>query len=326
MHGEGIRSVRSPLQRVIDPLRLQLVLEVGRHGSITRAADACGIGQPTASAHLRTLEAAAGQPLFMRAGRGTQLTDAGRVMAEHAAIVLSALQSLHEELGAISGGRAGTLRLAACAEVGNYVLPDVLSTFAAEREGAEIRVHVVTSAEVARLVAHDEVDLGIAGETRRVDGVVAERLMRDELIGIARPGSPALTAYALKRMTLVVTPAGSSTRAQTERLLSRVGRPARLIEVGSVEAVKRAVASGVGIAFVSLLAAADELERGDLEAFGLAGAGPLERWLQVLRPANRRPAPLARAFESVLRSFCAPPIQGTDGSHTELPLPSSARS
>src|SRR5918999_3250884 len=108
MHGEGIPAIRSPLQRVIDPLRLQLVLEVGRHGSITRAADACGIGQPTASAHLRTLETAAGQPLFVREGRGTRLTDAGRVMAEHAALVLSALESLHNELAALSGAEAGT--------------------------------------------------------------------------------------------------------------------------------------------------------------------------------------------------------------------------
>jgi molybdate transport repressor ModE-like protein len=325
MRGEGIRTIRSPLQRVIDPLRLQLVLEVGRHGSITRAADVCGIGQPTASAHLRTLEMAAGQPLFERAGRGTQLTDAGRVMAEHAAVVLSALESLHDELGAISGGRAGTLRLATCAEFGNYVLPGVLSSFAAECERAEIRVHVAPSAEVARRVAHDEADLGIAGEMRRFDGVVAERLVRDELVGIGPPGMPALTAFALQRMTLVATPAGSSTRAHTERVLSRTARPARVIEVGSVEAVKRAVASGVGVAFVSLLAAADELERGDLMAFGLAGAGSVERWLQVLRPAHRRPAPLARAFERTLRALSASPIQSADGSHHELPLPSSAR-
>jgi molybdate transport repressor ModE-like protein len=322
MHGEGIRSVRSPLQRVIDPLRLQLVLEVGRHGSITRAADACGIGQPTASAHLRTLEAAAGQPLFVRAGRGTQLTEAGRVVAEHAALVLSALESLHNELGAMSGAQAGTLRLAACAEFGNYVLPRVLSAFAAERQQVDIRVSVEPSSEVARLVAHGEVDLGIAAETRRVEGVVAERLMRDELIGIGPPGLPVTT---LDRMTLVLPPAGSSIRAQTERVLARAGRPARLVEVASVEAVKRAVAAGVGVAFVSLLAVSDELERGELRAVAFRGTGPLERWLHVLRAAHGRPTPLARAFEQTLRAICEPPIQSADGRHLHLRLHSATR-
>jgi molybdate transport repressor ModE-like protein len=325
MEGEGIRTVRSPLQRVIDPLRLQLVVELSRHGSITRAADACGIGQPTASAHLRTLETAAGQPLFVREGRGTRLTDAGRVMAEHAALVLSALESLHDELGALSRAQAGTLRLAACAEFGTYVLPGVLSRFAAEHARVDIRVRVAPSAEVARLVARDEAHLGIAGDAGRFDGVVAERLMRDELVGIGPPGMQAIAPLPIQRMTLVVTPPGSSTRAHAERILARAGRPARWVEVDSVEAVKRAVASGVGIALVSMLAAADELERGELQAFALHGAGPLERWLHLVRAVHRRPAPLARAFERTLRSTCPRSIQSADGSHHELPLPSVAR-
>jgi LysR family transcriptional regulator, low CO2-responsive transcriptional regulator len=325
MHEQGIRAVRSPLQRVIDPLRLQLVMEVGRHGSITRAADACGIGQPTASAHLRTLETAAGQPLFVRAGRGTRLTDAGRVMAEHAAVVLSALEALHNELAALSGAEAGMLRVAVCEEFGTSVLPAVLARLTSERPRVEIRVDIEPSAVVARLVAHDEAELGVAGEPGRTEGVVTQRLLRDELIGIGAPGLQAMTPFALHRMTLVVPPTGSSTRAQTERLLARAGRPARLVEVGSVEAVKRAVASGVGIAFVSLLAAAEQLERGELEAFGLRGVGPMERWLHLLRPVHRRPSPLARAFEHALRSVCAPAIQGADTRHTELPLPSAAR-
>jgi DNA-binding transcriptional LysR family regulator len=315
MQGEGIRAVRTPLLRVIDPLRLQLVVELGRHGSITRAADACGIGQPTASAHLRTLETAAGQPLFVRAGRGTHLTDAGRVMAEHAALVLSALDSLHDELAAIGRGQAGSLRIAACAEFGNYVLPAMLARFAGERQRVEIRVRVAPSAEVARLVAHDEAHLGIAADTEPVDGVVAERLMRDELVGICPPGMPAMTRFAVNRTTLVVPPPGSSTRAHAERILARAGRPARLVEVDSVEAVKRAVAAGTGVAFVSLLAAVGELERGELQAFTLRAMGPFERWLYVLHAARRRPAPLSLAFERALRIECA------DTSHPELPLP-----
>ncbi len=51
------------LQRVLDPLRLRLLLEVDRFGSITRAAEACSMGQPTASTHLRILESAVGHRL-----------------------------------------------------------------------------------------------------------------------------------------------------------------------------------------------------------------------------------------------------------------------
>jgi molybdate transport repressor ModE-like protein len=306
---------RSPLQRVIDPLRLQLVLEVGRHGSITRAADACGISQPSASAHLRTLEAAAGQPLFARAGRGTRLTDAGRVLAEHAAVVLSTLEALHEELSALGGAQAGTLRVASCGDFGNYVLPHVLSAFAADRPRVEIRVAIAPSGDVARAVAGGVADVGIAGEMRRLDDVEAERLMRDELIGIRPSGLPVIAPFALQGMTLVVSTSASSTRAHTERLLATIGRPARLVELDSVEAVKRAVAAGVGVAFVSMLAASDELERDELQAFGIHGSGPLERWLELLRPRHRRPTPVARAFADALREYCGRHMQIVDRTH-----------
>jgi molybdate transport repressor ModE-like protein len=312
---------RSPLQRVIDPLRLQLVLEVGRHGSITRAADACAISQPTASAHLRTLEAAAGQPLFARAGRGTRLTDAGRVLATHAAIVLSALEGLDEELRALGGGQAGTLRVAACGDFGNYVLPQALSAFAADRPRVEIQVAIAPSGGVARAVARGAADVGIAGEMRRLDDVSAERLLRDELIGIVAPDLPLIGPFALHGRTLVVSTRESSTRAHVERLFTTIGRPARLVELDSVEAVKRAVVARVGIAFVSLLAASDELERGELRAFALRGAAPLERWLELVRPAHRRPRPLAQAFEHALRAHCQRYMRNADGTHPELDLP-----
>jgi molybdate transport repressor ModE-like protein len=313
---------RSPLQRAIDPLRLQLVLEVGRHGSITRAAEACGIAQPSASAHLRTLEAAAGQPLFSRAGRGTRLTDAGRVVAEQAAVVLSALDSLHEELNALAGAQAGTLRLAACGDFGNYVLPEVLSAFLADRPHVEVRVTVAPSGDVARAVARGVADIGIAGEMRRGEDVIAEPLMRDQLIGIGPPDLPVM--LGLHDATLVVSARASSTRAHTERVLASIGRPARLVELDSVEAVKRAVKAGVGVAFVSMLAASAELERGDLWAFGIRPMGPLERWLELLRPKHRRPTPLAQAFEHTLRA-CLRRMSLPDGTHQELALPHLSR-
>jgi len=312
---------RSPLQRAIDPLRLQLVLEVGRHGSITRAAEACGIGQPTAAAHLRTLEAAAGQPLFARTGRGTSLTDAGRVVAEHAAIVLSALEGMHEELHTVGGAQAGTLSLASCGDFGNYLLPRVLSEFTAGRPRVDIRVTIAPSGDVARAVATSAADVGIAGEMRGLDDVVAERLMRDELIGIGRADLPVVGRFDLRDETLLVSTRASSTRAHTERLLSPFGWPARTVELDSVEAVKRSVAAGVGIAFVSMMAAADELERGELRPFGFRGAGPLERWLVLLRQKHRRPTPIAQAFEHTLRAFCARHMRIADGTHPELDLP-----
>src|SRR5436305_1247740 len=87
--GRTANAAFPQMHRLLDPLRLRLVLAVERHGSISAAAEACAVGQPTASSHLRTLESALGERLYERAGRGTRLTDAGKVLARHAEAVMS---------------------------------------------------------------------------------------------------------------------------------------------------------------------------------------------------------------------------------------------
>jgi len=79
------------LAELWDTTRMRLLVEIERRGSLSAAAQAIGIGQPSASAHLRTLESAAGQRLVERNGRGSRLTEGGRVLAAHAAQALAAL-------------------------------------------------------------------------------------------------------------------------------------------------------------------------------------------------------------------------------------------
>ena len=293
---------------VIVPRRLRLLLEVQRLGSITRAAEACSVGQPTASADLRMLEAAVGRPLCIRAGRATRLTDAGRVLAAHVAMTLSMVEGVEQELASLDDGLAGTAQVAASDGFGAYVVPSVLATFARERPHVEIETLVATSGDVVRLVAQGVVQLGIAGTIRRVPGVVTEPLTQDELVWVARPGefSPGRSATAELAGLRVVVPRGaSSTRALVERTLSRARcRPDRLVEVDSVEGVKRAVRAGAGIAAVSRIAVEDELAAGTLQMFVPHPVGPMLRVIEFVRAEHRKPTPLEQAFEQVVRDHC----------------------
>jgi molybdate transport repressor ModE-like protein len=287
-----------------------LLLEVDRLGSITRAAEACSIGQPTASTHVRTLEAAIGHRLVERAGRATRLTDAGRLLARHAAVVVSALDELEEELAALDEANAGSLVLASCDTIGNYVLPGVLRTFARERPRAAIHVRIHASADVVRAVTRGDAHVGIAGETRRSGSVIAQPLLRDDLLWIACGHSavvpPTVSAAGLEELTLVVPGRESSTRAITERILSPLDlSPGHVVELDSLEAIKRAVRADVGIALVSRLAVADELAAGTLRELHLSGVTRATRTIDVLRPEHRSITPLEQAFESTLRRHCS---------------------
>src|SRR5919202_4582162 len=114
----------------LDPSRLRLLVEVGRRGSISAAAETCRIGQPSATKHLKTLEAAVGEKLVERDGRASRLTQAGEIVAAHAQRVLDTFDGMQAELGALRGAEIGTLTLAASTTPGSYVLPSILECFA----------------------------------------------------------------------------------------------------------------------------------------------------------------------------------------------------
>jgi LysR family transcriptional regulator, low CO2-responsive transcriptional regulator len=300
----------------LDPQRLRLLVEVKRHGSISGGADACRMGQPSATKHLQTLEAAVGAKLLQRAGRATRLTEAGEIVAAHALRVLDTLEAMGEDLRALEGAERGTLALAASTTPGSYVLPSILQCFADRHPGVHVDVVIGSSAWVAERVARREVSLGLAGEVPLPDGVVAEPFLDDEVIGIAAPGTIAVNGRAiapadLADRTLLVRERGSSTRAVAERHLVRAGYHAgKRWELDSNEAIKRSVAAGLGIGFVSKLVAEDELRRGELVPFEVAGAGPMRRSVYLLRPDGRDPTPSERAFIETLCSCCDASVAG----------------
>src|SRR5262249_21752839 len=96
-----------------DTTRMRLLVEIERTGSLSAAAQTIGIGQPSPSQHLRILEAAAGQRLVERSGRGSRLTEPGKVLAARAAQALTSLGAAEEELAALAGLQTGTIHVGA---------------------------------------------------------------------------------------------------------------------------------------------------------------------------------------------------------------------
>lgn len=300
----------------IDPSRLRLLVEVDRRGSISAAAEACGISQPSATKQLKTLEAALGEKLVERNGRASRVTTAGRVVVGHGARVLDTLHGLEEELNALRGAETGTLALAASTTTGTYVMPEILQCFAEKRPGVDVEIAIGSSSWVADRIAKREFSLGIAGEIELPARVRAEPFLDDELVGIAAPGKlrvrrGKVPPAELERWTLLMREAGSSTRAVAERYLARAGfHPANRWELDSNEAIKRSVQAGLGIGFVSKLAVEDEVERGELVTFRVAGAEPMRRSIYLVLPDDRDTTPAERAFIDTLSDCCAVKITG----------------
>ena len=305
----GIDLTDSALSLIWDSTRLRLLVEIGRQGSVSAAARTIGIGQPTASEHLRTLEGAAGQRLVERNGRGSTLTEAGTLLALHAGQALQTLQAGEEELHRLSGLESGTIHLGASTTPGVYLLPDTLGCFRRDHPNINVEVEIASTGEILERLLAGRVQLALVGEAARDERIQLEPFVRDEIVGVAKPGSLTLRggrahSKELARQTLLVREPRSSTRRVSERALASARIwPERTWELDSSEAIKRAAREGLGIAFLSRYAVAEEIERGELEAFRIGK--PLHRNLHVARLARRPLSPSERGFVETLTRCCA---------------------
>ncbi len=294
-----------------DTTRLRLLVEIERQGTVSAAARSVGIGQPTASEHLRLLEAAAGQRLVERNGRGSRLTEAGSLLASRAREALAALQAGEEELGALAGLEAGTIHIGASTTPGVYLLPDTLGCFRRDHPHVDVEVEIASTDEMIGRLLVGRVQLALVGETEVDDRIELTPFLTDEIVGITKPGLLPIKAgrvkpSALADQTLLVREAGSSTRQTAERALAALDAgPVRVWELDSSEAIKRAAREGLGIAFLSRYAVAEELERGELASFRLKGQPKIERRLYVARLARRPLSPSERGFITTLTRCCA---------------------
>jgi LysR family transcriptional regulator, low CO2-responsive transcriptional regulator len=307
----SIGSTDSTLSLLWDATRLRLLVELERQESVSAAARAVGIGQPSASEHLRLLEAAAGQRLVERNGRGSQLTEAGRVLAARASQALATLAAGEQELHALAGLESGTIHIGASTTPGVYLLPDTLGCFRRDHPNVTVEVEIASTGEIVERLLSGRIQLALVGETAVDERVELEPFLSDEIVGIAKPGALAarngeVSPATLEAQTLLVREASSSTRQVAERALSAAGvEPRRVWELDSAEAIKRAAREGLGIAFLSRYAVAEEVERGELESFRVSGQPRIERRLYVARLARRRPSPSERGFITTLTRCCA---------------------
>jgi molybdate transport repressor ModE-like protein len=325
-------AATSMLRELWDTTRLRLLVEIDRQGSVSAAATAIGIGQPSASQHLRLLEAAAGQRLVERTGRGSRLTQAGSILAARAAQALATLAAAEEELGALAGLETGTIHLGASTAPGVYLLPDTLGCFRRAYPGVTVEVEIAASDEILKRLLAGRIQIGLVGAARADDRIKLEPFLEDEVVGVAKPGLAPLKNGKLAPdkladfMLLGREPGSSSQRLIDDELRALDVRPAGIWELGSSEATKRAAREGLGLAFLSRYAVAEEVERGDLVGFRLAGRPPMRRHFSVAHLAGRPLSPAEQSFVATLTSCCAKQADYAAACVGKLPLIGRARS
>lgn len=281
---------------------LAIFSEVATHGTMTAAAEAAGISQPAISAQVKALERYYGTRLLERDGRGSVPTAAGRLVADYAARVLALVDELGRGVADLEGLAAGELIVGASSTVGEQLLPTYLGRFHAAHPLVRLSVRIGNSAEIIARVAGRELDFAIVGEQPTDPELLSEPVLEDRIVAFVAPGDPLLreaplTPLALCGRQFVMRETGSATRALAERCLRETScGPGHVIELGSNEAVKRAVAAGLGIGLLSTHTVAAERLAGLLVDLAVTGwACRRSFWL-----IRRRDRVLTRAEEAFL--------------------------
>src|ERR1043166_9744230 len=174
----------------MDTDRLRIFLECARLGNFSRAAEALHLSQPSISLHIRQLEDWCGTNLFQRRGRRVELTEAGRVLREHAQRVLVDLDAARHVVREISGLGGGRLAVGGAGLPGTYLLPKALSMFKALHPNLEIFMKFGVSSDIQPLLKDDVVELAMFSRKPKTAGLVYESFATSAMVAAAPAGHP----------------------------------------------------------------------------------------------------------------------------------------
>jgi DNA-binding transcriptional LysR family regulator len=284
------------------PRQLQAFTAVAAHGSVRRAAEALHLTQPALSMALAELERQLDVPLFDRERGRLHLSMRGRELLPLAQDVLERMQALQHRAASAPDTLTGELRLGASNTVGNYLVGDLLGDFIAAYPEVSVQLRVANTDAIVDDVLRHELDLGC------VEGPVDHRQLEtvpwreDALVVCARPDHPLthrrrLAAGDFEGTSWILREPGSAMRAHGERLLAELPSVRVVLELGQVEAIKQAVAAGLGLAVLPRLALGDALAAGRMAVLPTPFL-PLHRQMSLVMRRGRYRGPLMDAFLS----------------------------
>jgi DNA-binding transcriptional LysR family regulator len=281
-----------------DLTALRLLVDTADTGSVSAAARAARIAQPSASEALHRLERRLGLTLLVRTPQGSRPTAAAQRIVGLARQALTALDAVAAEAAALQAAERHEVRVAASYTIAEYVLPARLPTSG----GLTVALSVVNSDEVIGRIRGHEADVGFIEGPLDVAGLRVRRLARDELVVVVAPRHPwarltePLAAATVAGTPLLLRERESGTRRTYEQALAKIGlTPAAPLGVlSSTEALKAAVRAEVGGTVLSRLAVAADLEAGLLVEVPVAGLD-LGRDLRAIWLPGRL-GPLAATF------------------------------
>jgi DNA-binding transcriptional LysR family regulator len=246
-----------------------------------------------------------GEELFERGGRGVGLTDAGRIFLPYADRILQSLQEAKDAVEEVRHVQAGSLRVGAAITISTYVLPGILHRFTQEFPGVDVVVRTGRSEQMLNMLLTDEVQVAIVRTLAGPD-LDEVTLYEDHIVLVAYPDhafarTRRATIAEAAREPIVLFDRGSSYYGMIHDLFRKASViPNVAMELDSLEATKRMVEEGMGIALVPRVTAERELAAGTLVEVELSDIPPIRRPISLIVRRNRKQSRTVQAFVDMM--------------------------
>ncbi len=280
--------------------QFQIFKAVADANSFSKAAEQLFLTQPTVSMQVKKLAETVGSPLFEQVGKRLYLTAAGERVLACGEAMFDALEGMRMSLADMVGLKRGRLRLSVVTTA-EYFAPRVLGAFCEKYPHIEIELRVVNRRQLLSRIAANADDMYILGQPPEKLHLVNTPFMQNPQVALASyshplVGSKSVSLERFAQEPMIMREAGSGTRKAVEKLFRDNGLQLRIrMELGSNEAIKQAVAGGLGVSILSSntlvgLGRTQRLAILDVQGF------PLSRQWRLVYPQGKELTPVAQAF------------------------------
>lgn len=253
----------------------RVFLTVCEAGTMTQAAEALYMTQPSVSQVIAELEREYKVRLFERLNHRLYLTAAGERLRSYASHILNLSEQARKELSGLAAG--GTIRIGASLTIGAHLLPTLIRVYHTSKPDVEIFSRVDNTGVIEKWILEDQLDLGLVEGPIYSQYIKEDTFCDDELILVCGPGNALweknkISIHDLDGKAFIIREPGSGTRAIFEQTLQESGVNWILSGVyNNTEAIKRAVREDLGLAIIPRIAVGEEMQRGLVRAIDIEG-------------------------------------------------------
>ncbi|WP_170169182.1 selenium metabolism-associated LysR family transcriptional regulator [Mesobacillus subterraneus] len=287
--------------------KLEAFIMVVEKNSFSEAAAALKSSQPSVSLKIKSLEDELGFELLDRGAAGIRTTPAGMLVYTAAKEVANRWRTLEDELGEFEGTLTGTLTIGASTIPGTYLLPQWVKHFRSLFPKVDVKIEIGDSKKILDRLQNHQIDAGIIG--MKVDSklIRSKTIASDTLVLVAHENHPLVHATMpdfteILQYDFVLREEGSGTRKMMERYLIENGLSLDelkiAVSIGSTESVIAAVEAGLGVSFISKLAALPAAKAGRIAIIDTFE--PFEREFYLVAHADAESRPIIKQFTEIV--------------------------